>query len=133
MARHSGMTLVELVIVVMILGIISTIALPKVISAIGTAQDKTIQHSIAVVNDAINNYATINAGKLPGAGGTEESLKNDLQPYLNKFPVNPKKNSDSVMVFTTGVPLVPVGGTYGWVYDNQSGEFIANADLPTGS
>jgi prepilin-type N-terminal cleavage/methylation domain-containing protein len=133
MARRSGMTLVEIVVVVMILGIIATIALPKVISAIGTAKDQTIQHSIAVVCDAINYYATMNPGKLPGGGGTEDAFKNDLKPYMNKFPVNPWRNSDSIWVVSAGVPLVPVGGTYGWVYDNQSGEFIANADLPAGT
>jgi general secretion pathway protein G len=125
--------MVELVVVVMILGIIASIAVPKVISALGSAQDRTIEHSIAVVGDAINHYATMNAGKLPGADGTEESFRSDLKPHINKFPVNPKRNSDSVKVVSAGVPLTPVGGTYGWVYDNQSGEFIANADVPTGT
>ena len=124
--RRSGITLVEIIIVVMILGIIASIAVPKVIGVIQSAQDNSIAHSISVVCDAINCYATVSAGKLPGAAGTDDAFKSDLQPYLNKFPVNPKKSSDSVCVVSAGLPLAPVGGTYGWVYDNQSGEFIAN-------
>lgn len=121
------MTLVELIVVVMILGIIAAIVLPKVIGAIAKAREKTIEHSLAVVRDAINHHATMNAGKLPGDAGTEEDFKSDLAPYLKKFPVHPLKNSDSVKVVSTGLPLGPVGGTFGWVYDNLTGEFIANS------
>ena len=121
------MTLVELVVVVMILGIIAAIVLPKVLSAVGKAQEKTTEHSVAVVRDASNHHATRNAGKLPGDAGTEEDFKNDLQPYIKKFPVHPLKNTDSVQVLSTGLPLAPVGGTFGWVYDNITGEFIANS------
>ncbi len=127
------MTLVEVVVVVMILGIIAAIAVPKVVSTLGTAQDKGVEHSTAVVGDAINYFATMNAGRLPGADGTDDGLKSDLKPFLRKFPANPKQGSDSVCVVSAGVPLAPVGGPYGWVYDNQSGEFIANSDVLTGT
>jgi general secretion pathway protein G len=127
------MTLVELAVVVMILGIIAAIAVPKVVSTVGTAQDKGLAHSVAVVGDAINYFATIHAGQLPGADGTDDGLKSDLKTHIPKFPINPKRGTGSILVVSAGVPLAPVGGIYGWVYDNTTGEFIANADAPTGA
>ncbi len=73
-------------------------------------EDKSVEHLVAVVSDAVSYYATMNAGRLPGADGTDDGLKADLKPHLRKFPVNPKQNSDSVCVVSAGLPLAPVGG-----------------------
>ncbi len=132
MTRRQGWTLVEVVVVVMILGILAAIAIPRLVQARGTAEDKSIEYSAAVVRDAIDYYALLHGGKDPGADGTDATFKNDLAPHLRSFPANAKKKSDSVNVLTGGDPLVNhLGGDFGWLYDNRSGEFIPNRDPPT--
>jgi len=129
MIRRRGLSIVELVVVVMILGILAAIVMPKVLRATSLAGEKTAEYSAAVVRDAIDLYAATHAGQLPGDEGTEADFKADLEPYVRRFPTNPQKSSEAVKVHTAGTPLSSaIGGPEGWLYDNKSGEFLANND-----
>ena len=59
-AQHSGFTLVELVVVVMILGIIASIAAPRLLSTSDTALDNSLRQTLGVVRDAIDKFAAEN-------------------------------------------------------------------------
>ncbi len=132
MNRRTGFSLVELVVVVMILGIIAAIAIPRVWTAVDRADETTVDYSVKTIRDAIDLYATMNQSQLPGEAGTADDLKNDLRPYVRQFPTNPIMKSSDVRVETSGKPLSgAVGGPEGWLYDNQTGEFIANT--PSGA
>ncbi len=127
MNRRSGFSLVEIVVVVMIMGIIAAIAVPRVWKAVDRADETTVEYSAKIVRDAIDYYATMNQGQLPGEAGTADDFKTDLRPYVRQFPANPIMKSSEVRVETSGQPLGGVvGGAEGWLYDNQTGEFIAN-------
>jgi prepilin-type N-terminal cleavage/methylation domain-containing protein len=129
MICRRGFSLVEIVVVVMILGIIAAIVVPRVLHTTALANEKSVEFSAAVVRDAIDLYAATHGGELPGDAGTEADFKSDLEPHLRRFPVNPLKKSDTVKVLSTGKPLSgAVGGPEGWLYDNKSGEFIPNID-----
>jgi type II secretory pathway pseudopilin PulG len=124
----------ELMIVVMIIGIIATIAMPKLLGTTQEATDNGLRQTLSVIRDAIDTYSADNEGALPGADGDELTLKNQLKPFLRgkEFPVGsvgPAKNNAIRMMTGTGPVGPSIGGTeadYSWVYNYETGDFHVN-------
>jgi MSHA pilin protein MshA len=68
--KHSGFTLIELIMVIVILGILSAFALPKFADLSGSAEDSTIEGSRA----AIRSAAAIVHAQFLARGSTDTSL-----------------------------------------------------------
>jgi general secretion pathway protein G len=124
--KRSGFTLVELVVVVLILGILAAIAVPKIISRTDEAADSGVSQSLSVIRDAIELYKAENAIY---PTGTEADVKDQLDTYLQgtKFPKCKVGNlNGNVKVVSSGA--FGVGGTEAWAYDTRDGEFIINSN-----
>lgn len=131
MSRRQGFTLVELIVVVLILGILAVVALPKIINNSASAKDSAALTSIASLRDAIELYRAQSTGALPSSD-TQVNFKRDLDPYLrgSVFPKSPApdKPNNNVKIVATAGTLSATGDVEGWLYSSSSGEIIINSN-----
>lgn len=140
-----GFSLIELVIVVVIMGIIAAIAVPRMGSAAETARGNRLVGDLRTLQEAADRYTIEHWGKNPGVdaagdpvdagtlvsrllGTTHEdgTLHADgiYGPYLRAWPSNAVNGLDVVIV--AEAPGTP--SAYGWRFKPSTGEFIASGE-----
>ena len=129
MSRRGGFTLVELFVVIMILGILAAVAVPKMVVTTNTATDNSLRQSLSVVRDAIEMYAAQNTGKLPG-----DNFETEIRTYLRGgLPVCPVGAKNALVEICNVDPdadgFIATGDTSkAWRYNKKDGQFIANTN-----
>ena len=133
MSRRKGFTLIELVVVIMILGILATVAAPRLLSTSAAATDNGLKQTLSVLRDAIERYAAENGGQLPGPN--EAGFLAAVSPYIRgqfpKCPVGANKNAN--IDVTAADPITTTAAATGWVYSTATGEFIVNSGAASAS
>ncbi len=149
--RTRAFSLVELVVVIVILGIIAAIAIPRLSRGASGADVASLQMNLAIIRNALNLYATEHDGQYPpgptaadvvaqltqysslsGATSATKSATYKFGPYLLAIPpcpVGENAGSSAILIDSTNSPpqVVTTGGE-GWVYNPNTGEWIANSD-----
>ena len=136
--KRGGFSLLELVIVVVILGIIAAIAIPRMSRGSEGAADSALKGNLAVLRNAIDLFIAEHDGVVPTVAnigsaltmysdkaGTAFSATKDTThyfgPYIRSIPslsVGAKKGNSGIAIADgTGV---------GWIYNATSGAISAN-------
>lgn len=81
--RRSGFTLIEIMLVVVIIGILAAVAVPKLTHNLSKAQINATRGTISALDTAIDSYMLDHSAKLPPS-------MQDLLPYLKNAKGLPK-------------------------------------------
>lgn len=135
MARKSGFTLIELVVVILILGILAGVGAPKLFSTSGIATENGCKQTLSIIRDAIELYAADNGGNFPpctGDGTGAGNFHEVMQDYVRgKFPESPVGMQNNLVKPSAAATLAADGTVTGWMYNPSTGEFICNSDAAT--
>ena len=144
--RSRAFTLVEILIVVMIIGILAAIAVPKFSNASQSARESSLKEDLQHMRTAIGVYKSQH-GSNPGYPGGDtaqtptsactsdqltlfsDTLGNTSAtssstyrwgPYLNLIPVNPINNKSDFKILADTDAFTPDDST-GWLYQPSTG------------
>lgn len=120
--NEAGFTLMELMIVMMIIGILTTLAIPSFKSAIKAAKEAVLKEDLRVMRSAIDSY-TMDKQKAP------QSL-NDLvqEGYLKVIPEDPMTKSRDTWQTDVSDSLHSVDQTDPGIDDVHSGSQETGTD-----
>jgi general secretion pathway protein G len=112
---EGGFTLVELMIVMAIIMILATIAIPIYVRTLQRAKEATLREDLHTMRTAIDSY-TVDKEKAP------ETLDDLVQAgYLKSIPVDPITSSNETWITGMSDTMTDINETQGGMDDVHSG------------
>ena len=150
-----GFSLIEILIVVVILGILGAVVLPKFSDASNQTRENTLKDDLRYARTQIIVFKAQHNDTAPGYPGGKTSASpteqdfllqmtgytdeycniikapgpKRLGPYLKKMPVNPLNGLSTILIVPNGSSMPPAGlpdSSTGWIYKPQGLELIPN-------
>lgn len=109
-SKNNGFTLVELLVVLAILALLLTLAVPRYFNGIERAKEVTLRQDLTTLRESIDKFYA-DRGQYPK---TLEDLVE--RKYIRKLPIDPITESDATWVLVAPEP--PLEGD---IYDIHSG------------
>jgi len=120
--QDAGFTLMELMIVMAIISVLATLAVPSFIGAIKSAREAVLKEDLHVMRAAIDSY-TMDKQKAP------QSLDDLIQNgYLRSIPQDPMTKSKDTWVTETSDALYSLDQTEPGIADIHSGSDETGSD-----
>ena len=120
--NEAGFTLMELMIVMMIIGVLTTLAIPSFVGAIRNAKEAVLKEDLRVMRSAIDSY-TMDKQKAP------QSLEDLVQEgYLKVIPEDPMTKARDTWTTDTSDALHSLDQTDPGIDDVHSGSQETGSD-----
>ena len=120
--HEAGFTLMELMIVMMIIGVLTTLAIPSFVGAIRNAKEAVLKEDLRVMRSAIDSY-TMDKQKAP------QSLEDLVQEgYLKVIPEDPMTKARDSWTTDTSDALHSLDQTDPGIDDVHSGSQETGSD-----
>ena len=128
---ESGFTLHEMLIVVVVLGIIAAVAVPRFSKASSDARLESLQFTLETVRVQMQMFRSKNELKMPSMESSDGFVSDMTTsakggPFLERIPRNPFNNDKSVKL---GALACPGDNSSGWWIDTRDGSFWANDNV----
>jgi prepilin-type N-terminal cleavage/methylation domain-containing protein len=145
-------TLVEILIVVVILGIIAAIVIPRFSNASATARASMLGDDLRVIRMQVEIFKAQHLGVAPGypgcdlrqgpteqgfidymtgvsdSGGKMNPTGQKFGPYLREVPTNPVNGKSSILMIADGAAFPTASDDqFGWVYQPSTENFKADS------
>lgn len=120
--KESGFTLVELMIVMAIIGVLLTVAIPSYLGAVRQAREAVLREDLHTMRSAIDSY-TADKQKAPTS---LDDLVNE--GYLRKIPVDPMTKAADTWQTSTSDALHSLDQTDPGIDDVHSGSQEQGSD-----
>jgi general secretion pathway protein G len=112
---ESGFTLIELIIVMAIIAVLSSVAIPIMLHNVIRAREAVLREDLHTMRAAIDSY-TIDKEKAP------QGLEDLVQAgYLKTVPVDPLTNHNDTWIVGQSEDLTTIDETQGGISDVHSG------------
>jgi general secretion pathway protein G len=113
--KDAGFTLMELMIVMAIIGVLATLAVPSFIGALRAAKEAVLKEDLQTMRTAIDSYTE---DKQKGPQSLQDLIDDG---YLKAIPVDPMTHSSETWVTDTSDTLHSVDETDPGIDDVHSG------------
>ena len=127
---HKAFTLIELIAVIVVLGVLAGVALPKYFDNAAQAKEASCKGALGGIRAGVANFYANNAINATPAYPTLAQLTTVGAVLEEVLPENPYNGDNTVRdadgTWVNGNPPVVTTNGEGWAYDETAGKFWAN-------